>query len=102
MADAAVVLEAQVDEMNELIDVIKEELGQAKSAGDTVEEFDLRRELERAIDRRRQLAAELHLVAHPHKRVGATRRERRVCPDCGQYHTVTVLITATDKSAKSL
>lgn len=72
----------KIADLDELIGVIRDEMKEAKDAGDHVEAYNLQRELTNATDQRRKWSAELHLIHHPKKR--ASHRAKKVrCPDCG-------------------
>jgi len=80
-------LQTQIDDLNELIKVIRQELKEAQDLADHHEAWNLHKELTRAVDRRRQLAAELHLRKHPEKRAKSRKKRVKVlCPDCGRHY----------------
>jgi hypothetical protein len=93
MPDSAKI-SARIAQLDELVPIIREELKVATDGSDHVEEFDLRRELNRAADERRRLSVELHLINHPKKRAGATVKKVR-CPDCGHWAPEDVVMTTS-------
>jgi len=96
----AEVLEKRIADAAELIEVVREELNEAKNQGDHHEAFLLQRELGRALDNHRRMSAELHLMHHPKKR--ADYRPKKVrCPDCGHWTTEDALEAMAAATAPS-